>query len=166
MCLRLNLPPLSPTCHFFCTSLCHVGDLPPFPTRRSSDLVLLRLGGSATSERGSQTGNRGGVSNARMVLDLYRTGGGEELLAQIVLLVVDGRPAQAGATHRAQQWTPLGVLGLPVPAPRLDEAVGDHVHRGVEVQILPVAAVRPPVADRGLPMLGVGALLEIGRAHV
>jgi hypothetical protein len=34
--------------------------------------VLLVVGGAATAEGRSQTGNSGGVSNARLVLDLHR----------------------------------------------------------------------------------------------
>src|SRR5699024_11456976 len=40
--------------------------------------VLLGLCGAATTERGSQTGNRGGVSYAALVLDLDRARGGED----------------------------------------------------------------------------------------
>ena len=46
----------------------------------------------------------------------------------------------------------------------LDDPVGDHVHRGVEVEVLPLGAVRPPVADlrdpgrRGHQLLAGAAL--------
>src|SRR4029450_6481775 len=52
--------------------------------------ILQESGGPAAAEAGSQTGNGGGVSNTRLVLDLDRTEGGEELLDQVVLFVVQG----------------------------------------------------------------------------
>ncbi len=41
--------------------------------------VLLEVGGAAATERGSQTGNGGAVSYARLILDLHRAHGGVEL---------------------------------------------------------------------------------------
>src|SRR5699024_10733926 len=125
--------------------------------------VLHGLCGTATTERGSQTGNRGGVSYAGLVLDLDRARGGEELLDQIVLLVVDGRAAEAGDAHRAPEGAALLVLVLPVLPAGLDEAVGDHVHRRVEIEVLPLGRVRAAVAHRGLAEVGVRELLA-GRA--
>ena len=63
--------------------------------------VLQRLCGTAPPEGGSQTGNRGGVSYAGLVLDLDRARCGEEFLDQIVLFVVQGRAAEGGDPHRA-----------------------------------------------------------------
>ncbi len=75
--------------------------------------VLQALCGAAAPERGSQTGNRGGVSNARLVFDLDRASGREELLDQVVLFVVQGRAAQGGDAHRAAQQAPLVIALLP-----------------------------------------------------
>src|SRR6185369_4030953 len=38
-------------------------------------------------------------------------------------------------------------LVLPGPRARLDDAVGDHLHRLLERELLPIGAVRPPVLD-------------------
>jgi hypothetical protein len=63
--------------------------------------VLLKGGGAAAPERGPQTGDRGGVSYARLILDGHRAGGGEELLHQIVLLRVERRAAEHVHAERA-----------------------------------------------------------------
>src|SRR5207237_9521341 len=65
--------------------------------------VLLERGGSASAERGPQTGDRGAVSYARLVLDLDDAETHGELLDQVVLLVVEGRSTEHGDAHR-----PLG----------------------------------------------------------
>ena len=36
---------------------------------------------------------------------------------------------------------------LPGPVAGVEDPVGDHVHRRVEVEVLPLGAVRAPVAD-------------------
>ena len=56
--------------------------------------VLLERGGAAAPERGPQTGDRGGVSYAGLVLDRHRAGRREELLDQVVLLGVERRAAE------------------------------------------------------------------------
>jgi hypothetical protein len=58
--------------------------------------VLLEVGGPAATEAGSQTGDGGGVSYTGLVLDLDRAESGEQLLDQVVFLVVQGGPAEAG----------------------------------------------------------------------
>src|SRR5215216_249042 len=63
--------------------------------------VLLVVGGAAAPERGAQTGHRGGVSYAGLVLDLDRPHRREQLLDEIVLLVVESRAAEVGEAHRA-----------------------------------------------------------------
>ena len=65
--------------------------------------VLLEGGGAAATERGPQTGDRGGVSYTGLVLDLDRAHRGEELLDEVVLLVVEGRAAEAGDAHGAAE---------------------------------------------------------------
>ena len=56
--------------------------------------VLLEGGGAAAPERGPQTGDRGAVSYAGLVLDRQRPHRGEELLDQVVLLAVERRAAE------------------------------------------------------------------------
>ena len=56
--------------------------------------ILLERRGAASSERGPQTGDRGAVSYAGLVLDLDDAERGEELLDQVVLLVVERRAAE------------------------------------------------------------------------
>src|SRR3712207_7064031 len=63
--------------------------------------VLLEVGGAAAPERGPQTGDRGGVSYAGLVLDLDRAERRPELLEQVVLLVVERGAAQVGEAERA-----------------------------------------------------------------
>src|SRR6185312_15352907 len=107
--------------------------------------VLLEGRCAAPAERGAQTGHRGRVSYARLVLDLDEAERRHQLLDRVVLLIVEGRPAQVGDAHRPAQRAPLLVLVLPgVPAGR-DDPVGDHVHRLVERERLPLGPVRPPV---------------------
>src|SRR5699024_8344169 len=112
-------------------ALGHIGTLDDDAVRIRQ--ILAGLCGAASPERGSQTGNRGGVSNARLVLDLDRPGRRVELLREVVLLVVDGRPAEAGDPHRPTQRMAVLVDVLPVVATSFEEAVGDHVDRGAAV---------------------------------
>src|SRR5690606_6738878 len=124
--------------------------------------VLQGLRGSASPERCSQTGNGGGVSDARLILYLYRAGGGEQLLDEVVLLIVERRAAQGRDAHGATQ-RPTVLVGVLPPVPAgLDEAVGDHVDRGVEGQLLPVGRVGGAIEDLGLPARGVDELLAGG----
>src|SRR5262249_37835403 len=97
------------------------------------------------------TGDGGGVSNARLVLDLERAQRGEQLLDEVVLLVVQRRPAQAGDAEGTVQRPALVVDVLPGLVAGRDDPIGDHVERDVEVEILPVRAVRPAVTYLGLP---------------
>ena len=75
--------------------------------------VLLEVGGAAAPERGAQTGHRGAVSYPRLVLDLDRAQGREELLDQVVLLVVERRAAEVGEAERAVDPPALVVGVLP-----------------------------------------------------
>ena len=57
--------------------------------------VLLVVGGRAAAERGAQTGHRGAMSYPGLVLDGdHAQAAAEQLLDQVVLLVVDRRPAE------------------------------------------------------------------------
>src|SRR6185436_16230764 len=63
--------------------------------------VLQERGGAAAPERGPQTGDGGGVSYARLVLDRDRAGRREALLDQVVLLGVQRRATEEGEAERA-----------------------------------------------------------------
>src|SRR4028119_740084 len=81
--------------------------------------VLQEVRGSATTERGPQTGDGGAVSYAGLVLDLDRAQGREQLLDEVVLLVVERRPAERGEPEGAVD--PLALeLGLPGALARVD----------------------------------------------
>src|SRR5581483_6758628 len=102
---------------------------------------------SAPSEGGPQTGDRGGVSYPGLVLDLDGTESGEELLDEVVLLVVERRPAEAAEAERPPQRIAPGIAVLPAPGPGGDDALGDHVHRLSERQLLPPGPVGSAVAN-------------------
>src|SRR3954452_18149859 len=102
--------------------------------------VLLVVGGRAAPERGPQTGDRGRVSYAGLVLDLDRTHRGPELLDQVVLLVVERGAAEVRERQR------VGVLLVPVALAGGDHPVGDHLHRRLNIEVLPVRTARSPVA--------------------
>src|SRR4051794_20193267 len=108
---------------------------------------LLEVGGAAASERGPETRDRGAVSYARLVLDLHGPHRREELLDEVVLLVVERRAAEMREPEGALHANARVVLVLPARGARGDHAVGDHVHRLVELELLPLGAVRAAVLD-------------------
>ena len=63
--------------------------------------IARKRGGPAATEASPQTGDGGGVSYPRLVLDLDRAERGPELLDEVVLLVVQRRAAEAGEAERA-----------------------------------------------------------------
>ena len=63
--------------------------------------ILLEVRRAASSERGPQTGDRGAVSYAGLVLDLDDAERDAELLDQVVLLVVERRAAEVADRQRA-----------------------------------------------------------------
>src|SRR4051812_15525839 len=117
-------------------------------------------GGAAAPERGPQTGDRGGVSYAGLVLDLDRAHGRVGLLEEVVLLVVERGPAEVGEAERAVDAVTLVVGVLPAVLAGLDDPLGDHVHRRLEVQVLPLRAARAAIAHLGQPP---GLLDELSR---
>src|SRR3954447_5692873 len=121
--------------------------------------VLLERGRAATPERDPQTGNRRAMSYPRLVLDRHRAHRGEALLQQVVLLAVERRPAEQREPTSAIQR--LAVLGLRLPRllPRRDDPVGDHFHRGLEVELLLRARERMAVFSLGLAQRRVDQLL-------
>src|SRR4051812_40247278 len=100
-------------------------------------------GGAAAPERGPQTGDRGGVSYAGLVLDLDRAHGRVGLLEEVVLLVVERGAAEVGEAERPVHAVALVVGVLPAVLAGCDDPVGDHVHRRLEVELLPLRAAGP-----------------------
>src|SRR5439155_5370554 len=92
---------------------------------------------------------------AGLVLDLDDAEARHQLLDEVVLLVVQSGAAEVADRHRAVGG--IAVLGLTLPrlGARLDDAVGDHLHRVLERELLPLLAVRAPVLD---PVLAQGAV--------
>ena len=103
-------------------------------------------------KRGPQTGDGGGVSDPRLVLDLDRAQRGEQLLDQVVLLVVQRRAAEARRSPGC-----AGVRSpscLPLPARRCRVSMTRSAIMSIAVsrsRSLPLGAVRPPVEDLVLP---------------
>ncbi|EGJ79163.1 putative formate dehydrogenase, alpha subunit [Streptomyces sp. Tu6071] len=108
--------------------------------------ILEERRGAAAPEGGAEPGDGGAVADAGLVLDLYDAERGEELLDEVVLLVVERRAAEARDAHRARGAHPVA-LPLPGLGAGADDALGDHVHRRLQVERLPVGAVRPAVQD-------------------
>src|SRR5690606_18914015 len=113
-------------------ALGHVGALDDDAVRVGE--VLLERRSAAAAERSPQTGDGGGVSNAGLVLDLYRTKGGVQLLHEVVLLVVEGRSSEMRDAHGAAYDVAFVVGVLPGPAPGVDHPLRDHVEGRVEVE--------------------------------
>src|SRR6185437_1088910 len=109
--------------------------------------ILLEVRRAASSERGPQTGDRGAVSYARLVLDLHDPERDAKLLDQVVLLVVERRAAEVADCHRAVRGRAVVGQLFPVGRAGLDDPVDDHLHRFVERELLPARAVRPAVLD-------------------
>src|SRR5918996_1290533 len=125
--------------------LCHVG---AFDDDAVSVLQILQVGGGAApTVRDAQTGHRRAVSYSRLVGYSYEPQRMEELGYEVVLLVVYRGPADGGQGHRAVQFFALRVLIFPGLLPGLFDPLGDHVERLLEREVLPLARVRPAVAD-------------------
>src|SRR3954452_18630023 len=120
----------------------HVGTLDDDAVRVLQ--VLLKVRRAPATEAGPQTGNRAAVSYPRLVLDLQRAERGEQLFDEVVLFVVQRRAAEARDAH-GPAGAHAGGLPLPALGPRLDDPVGDLVHRLVERDALPLGAVWAPV---------------------
>ena len=78
------------------------------------------VGGAAATEDGPQTGDGGGVSNTRLVLDLDGAQRREQLLDEVVLLVVQRRAAEAGDAQRAADRSPSSSMSCQVSCAGLD----------------------------------------------
>src|SRR4051794_4761377 len=124
--------------------------------------ILLERGRAAAAERGPQTGDRARVSYARLVLDLHGAHRGERLLYEVVLLVVERRTAEVGEAQRAVHAPAMVVRVLPAVLAGGDDALGDHVHRDLEVELAPLGRARRAVEDLRQP---AGLLDELARGR-
>src|SRR3954449_9066675 len=87
----------------------------------------------------------------------------EQLIDEVVLLVVQRRAAEVGEAERPLQATSLGIAVVPGPSAGVEQPVGDHVHRRLELELLPPGPVWAPVLDLQLaPRVGDEA--QRGRA--
>ena len=141
-------------------TLGHVGALDDDAVRIRE--VLHRLRGSAAPKRGSQTGNRGAVSYAGLVLDLNSTRGGKQLLDEVVFLVIDGRATERSDTERAAHGAAVFVGILPVLLARLEVALGNHRHSGLAIKLDPLFRLWSAVEDVGHAPGSVDELLARG----
>src|SRR5438874_6071373 len=91
------------------------------------------------------------MSYARLVADAdHPESGGEELLDQVVLFIVERRPAKM--RYRSRVHHPFAVaLFLKGAFTGVPDTLGDHIHRRLEVQVLPCGRVQPPIFDLSLP---------------
>src|SRR6187200_2125275 len=103
------------------------------------------------------------MSYARLVLDGDDAEAtGEELLDEVVLLVVDRRPAKgADGADRVEQVAAVVSSGK-VRVAHFLHPLGDAVERPVERAGLPVIGMRCPVEDLGYPVRVHGELVGIG----
>src|SRR4051794_19514461 len=114
--------------------------------------ILQRGGGSSSSERGSQTGNRGGVSNTGLVFYLYYTKGAEELFKQVVFFVVECRAAEMRHAQRSVDCM-LTFVRLPAFVAGLLDALGNHLHRLRQRNGFPLGPVGFAIKNLLNPML-------------
>src|SRR4051794_21278732 len=111
--------------------------------------ILLGRGGAAAAERGAQTGHRGAMSYPGLIADRdHAEAGGEQLLDQVVLFVVAGRAAEMGDGRELHRRLAVDLLDERAFA-RGPNAIGDHVHRRFELELLPRGRVRGAVLHRG-----------------
>src|SRR5918997_1274163 len=106
-------------------------------------------GGAAPTVRDAQTGHRGAVSYTRLVGDLGKPHGVEQLGDEVILLVVYRRAADGGDRKRAVELPALLVCLLKGLVARPLDPVGDHIHRLVQGELLPLLGVGPTVLDLG-----------------
>ena len=81
--------------------------------------VLQERGRAAAAERRAETGDGRAVADPRLVLHLDHAERGEQLLDEVVLLVVQGRPAEAGDAQRAADPDSSSASSCQVVAPRV-----------------------------------------------
>src|SRR6201993_1709324 len=102
---------------------------------------------SASAEGGAQTGHRRAVSYTGLVADAdHAQARREELFDQIVFFVIESRATKVG--HGSRMHYDLSVpLLLERTLPRIPDAIGDHVHRRLQFQLLPAGGVLPAILD-------------------
>src|SRR5689334_15752535 len=84
----------------------------------------------------NQTGHRGAVSYASLVLDLHHPERRHQLLDDVVLLVVECGAAEVREAHRALRRVALRRRLLPGFLARREDPVDDHLHRILERELL------------------------------
>src|SRR5262249_23634306 len=106
---------------------------------------------AAPAEGGAQTGHRGAMSYARLVADRdHPEAAGEQLLEQVVLFVVERRAAQVRDRRALHEGLAVARF-LEVAIARAPDAIGDHAHRRLETDLLPLARVRGAVLHARRP---------------
>src|SRR6266545_4588320 len=104
--------------------------------------VLLRGGGAAAAERGSQTGHRGAVSYPGLIGKAdHAEAGGEKFLDEVVLFDVERGAAEVGDAAGVHHAVVEGALA------RRPQPLRDHLHGPLQRQLDPVARARRAVAD-------------------
>ncbi len=109
--------------------------------------ILLGGGGATAAERGAQTGHRAGMSYPRLVRNRHHPqAGGEQLFDQVIFLVVQCGAAQMRdggcVVDRATVFIPHKGSTACFP-----NAIRHHVHRSIQIQVLPVAPAGGTIAD-------------------
>src|SRR4029079_12640713 len=96
----------------------------------------------------------------RLVLDLDDAESGAQLLDQVVLFVVERRAAEVADRERPICRVAGLRLLLPALLARADDALGDHLHRLIERQLLPARAVGTAILDLVFPQRALHVALR------
>src|SRR5437868_5298069 len=103
--------------------------------------VLLRGGGTAAPEGCAQTGHSRAMSYPGLVADAdHAQPSRKQFLDQIVFFVIESRSAEmsyGGGLHQGFAITRF----LEGAVARVPYSVGDHVHRGFEIEFLPATGI-------------------------
>src|SRR5207247_6905405 len=115
--------------------------------------VLLKRGGSASSEAGPQTGDGGAMSYAGLVLDRDNPQAAvEELLDQVVLFVVHGSAAEGGDRGGVIDQLAVGRALDEAGITGFFDALGDTIKAPLERTVFPVIRVRRAIAHGRHPV--------------
>src|ERR1700757_5203099 len=114
--------------------------------------IARRSCSSTSAEGGAQTGHRGAVSYTGLVADAdHAQAGRKELFDQVVFFVIESRATKV--RHGSRMHYDLSItLFLERALPRVPDAIGDHVHRRLQFQLLPPAGVRPAILYARFPV--------------
>ena len=100
---------------------------------------LGRRGCSAASVGGAQTGHGGAMSYTGLIADAdHAEAGGEEFFDQVVFFVVESRAAEVGDGDGSASDSGRLCDSTKVSLAAFPEAVGDHVHRLLEIEVFPL----------------------------